>query len=122
MIDHLRQILAEAAQQIVPRHAALGRQRLDLVGTQRLREIVWRDRLVLAGANPGIGGVALATLLQLFHQVSEPAGDHAARGRAAEQSAQRSLQHVAKPTQTSASAPRTTASKGAAEAATRAGT
>src|SRR5690242_6655550 len=125
MIDHFRQVLAEAAQQVVPRHATLGGERLDLVGAQRLGEIVGCDRLVLSGANPGIGGVALATLLQLFHQVSEPAGDDAARGGAAEQPAQRSLQQVAKATgkATCKTTSKTAAaSKRAAGAATRAGT
>src|SRR5581483_247411 len=95
MIDHLRQILAEALEQIVARQAALRGDRIDLVGAERTCQIARRDRLVRALADPGIGGVALAALLQLLHEVAEPAGDHAARGSAAEQSAERTLEDVA---------------------------
>src|SRR6185437_10997284 len=43
MVDHLRQILAEAVEQVVARHAALGCQRIDLVGAERIGEIAGRD-------------------------------------------------------------------------------
>src|SRR5690349_17305301 len=36
MIDHLRQILAEALQQLVARHAALRRDLIELVSAERL--------------------------------------------------------------------------------------
>src|ERR1700732_3937080 len=52
MIDHLRQIAAEAVEQFVGRQAALRGQRIDLVGAQRLGEIAGGNRLVLALADP----------------------------------------------------------------------
>ncbi len=61
----------------------------DLVGAERAGEIARRNRLVRALADPGIGGVAMAALLQLLEQVAEPARDHAAGRGAAEQAAQR---------------------------------
>src|SRR5690242_14577976 len=70
----------------------------DLVGAERAGEIAWRDRLVGAVADPGIRGIAQAFLLQLVEQVAEPATQHAAGSAAREQSAQSTLEHVAKAT------------------------
>src|SRR2546421_9513802 len=98
MIDHLRQILAEAIEQLVARQSALRGQRIDLVGAERVGEIARCDRLVLAGPDPRIGFVALAALLQLLEHVAEPAADHAAGRTAREQAAKRTLQYVAKTT------------------------
>ena len=52
MVDHLRQILAEAVEQFVARHPALCRELVDLIGAERACEIAGRDRLVLAFADP----------------------------------------------------------------------
>src|SRR5437868_13073453 len=98
MIDHLRQILAEAIEQLVARQSALRGQRIDLVGAERVGEIARCDRLVLAGPDPRIGFVALAALLQLLEHVAEPAADHAAGRTAREQAAKRTFQYVAKTT------------------------
>src|SRR5258707_14360974 len=96
MVDRFGQLLAEAGEQIVARHAALRYQMTDLIGAQRAGEIARRDLLVRAGAHPGIGGIALAALLELLEQVTEPATDHASRGTAGQQAAQSALENVAK--------------------------
>src|SRR6266436_4591521 len=95
MIDHVGQILAEASQQFVARQACLGSDRIDLVGAERVGEIAGRNRLVLALADPRIGHLALAALLQLVEEVAEPAGKNAAGRAARQQAAEPALQHVA---------------------------
>src|SRR5258708_11246003 len=52
VVDHLRQILAEAVEQVVARHAALRCELVDLIGAQGAVEIAGRDRLVRAFADP----------------------------------------------------------------------
>jgi hypothetical protein len=52
MIDHVRQILAEAFQQFIARHPSLRGQRIDLVGAECAGEIAGRDLLVRAVADP----------------------------------------------------------------------
>src|SRR4051794_35244669 len=94
MIDHLRQILAETREQLVTRQAALGGQALDLVGAERIGEIAWCDRLVLALADPGIGSVAMTALLELVEEIAEPAAEHGAGRAAREQAAKAALQQV----------------------------
>ena len=95
MVDHVGQILAEALQQFVARQSALRRQMLDLVGAERVGEVARRDLLVGAVADPGIGRVALALLLELVEQVAEAAAEDAAGGAAREQSAEPALEQVA---------------------------
>src|SRR3954468_11449103 len=94
MIDHLRKILAEAGEQLVARQAALGGQALDLVGAERVGEIAGRDRLVLALADPGIGGLAVAALLKLVEEIAETAAEHAAGCATREQAAKAALEQV----------------------------
>src|SRR5262249_1273156 len=60
-------------------------------------EIVGIDLLVLAGADPGLGDVAVAGVLQLLEDVVETAGHDTAGRRPAEQAAEAALQDVAKP-------------------------
>src|SRR3954454_15442673 len=98
MVDHLRQILAEAREQLVTRQAALGGQALDLVGAERIGEIAWSDRLVLALADPGIGSIAMTAVLKLVEEIAEPAAEHAAGRAAREQAAKAALQQVAEAT------------------------
>src|SRR5689334_8164510 len=86
MVDHLRQILAEAVEQFIARQAALGGQTFDLVGAKCARKVAGRDRLVLALADPGIRGLAVASLLELVEEVAEPAAQHGS-GRAAREQA-----------------------------------
>src|ERR1700722_6711185 len=98
MVDHTGQMLAETVEQFVARQAALRHQTVDLIAAERTGEIARRDLLVGAGAPPGIGGVAMAALLELLEQVAEPAADHAAGGAAREQAAQPALENIAKTT------------------------
>ena len=81
MVDHFRQMLAQARQQLVAGQAGLRHQAVDLVGAKRVGEIVRRDLLVRAGAHPGTGGFAMAVLLKLFQEVAKAAADHAASRR-----------------------------------------
>src|ERR1700729_3235704 len=96
MVDHTGQMLAETVEQFVARQAALRHQTVDLIAAERTGEIARRDLLVGAGAHPGIGGVAMAALLELLEQVAEPAADHAAGSAAREQAAQPTLEEIAK--------------------------
>jgi hypothetical protein len=57
---------ADALEQIIARHAGLRHERIDLVRSEGAGQIVRRYRLVRSGANPRVGGVAMATLLKLF--------------------------------------------------------
>src|SRR3954470_3573098 len=94
MIDHLRQILAVAGEQLVARQAALGGQAFDLVGAERIGEIAGRDRLVFALADPGIRGLAVTALLKLVEEIAEPAAQHAAGRATREQAAEAALEEV----------------------------
>src|ERR1700733_10797738 len=96
MIDHLGQMLAETGEQFVARHAALRHQAVDLIGAERVGEIAGCDLLVRTRAHPGIGGVAMAAVLELLEQVAEAAADHAASRTARKQAAEAALEHVAK--------------------------
>ena len=62
------------------------RQRVDVVAADRLRQVAFRNVLVRPAADPGVGGLALAVLLELVEQAAEAAAQHAA-GRAAGQQA-----------------------------------
>src|SRR4029079_17563435 len=95
MIDDVGQVLAEALQQFVAREAALGGERLDLVGAQRVGEVAWRDLLVRPIADPRVGLIPEAVLLELFHEVAEAAAQDAAGCATREQSAQSALEQVA---------------------------
>ena len=88
-------ILAEALQQFVAGQSALRGERLDLVGAERVGEIAGRDLLVGTVADPGIGLIAMALLLELIQEVAEAAAQDAAGRAAREQPAQSALQHVA---------------------------
>src|SRR3954451_21770747 len=97
MIDHLRKILAEAQEELVTRQAALGGEALDLVGAERIGEIAWCDRLVIALAAPGIGSVAMTALLELVEEIAEAAAEHGGGRAAREQAAKAALQQVTEP-------------------------
>src|SRR5690348_7883569 len=95
VVDHLRQILAEAVEQFVARQAALGGQTLDLVGAEGARKVAGRDRLVLALADPGICSVAVAALLELVEEVAEAAAQHGSGRAAREQATEPALEQIA---------------------------
>ena len=65
MIDDVGQILAEAVQQFVAGQPALGGERRDLVGAERVGEVAGRDLLVGPVADPGVGLIAKPLLLEL---------------------------------------------------------
>src|SRR5262249_40830905 len=94
-VNQLRQLLAQALEQVVARQAGLRRQRVDLVRAERVPEIVRVDVLVLAGTDPGLGDVAVAGVLQLLEDIVEATGEHAAGGRATENAAKPALEDVA---------------------------
>src|SRR5260370_22838782 len=96
MIDHIRQMPAEAREQFVARQAALRRNGIDLIGAQGAGKVVRRNLLVRSRTHPRIGDLALAILLELPEQIAEPAADHASRGAACEQAAQSALEQIAK--------------------------
>jgi hypothetical protein len=98
MIDDVGQILAETLQQFVTGQAALGSQRLDLIGAERVGEVAGRDLLVGTVGDPGIGLVAESLLLELIQEVAEAAGKNAAGGAARQKAAQAALEHVAQST------------------------
>src|SRR4029077_8438856 len=77
LIDHLRQILTEAAEQFIARHPRLFDECVDPVGTERTPQIIGRYLLVGSGADPRIDGFALAALLELFAQIVQAATEHA---------------------------------------------
>ena len=77
LIDHLRQILAEAAEQFIARHSRLFDECANLVGTKRTPQIVGRYLLVGSGADPRIDGFTLSALLELLEQIVQAATKHA---------------------------------------------
>jgi hypothetical protein len=52
--DRAGQFVRKLRQQLIARHLELARQLIDRVGAERLVELIWSDRLVLSGADPGI--------------------------------------------------------------------
>ena len=97
LVDHLRQLLAHAVEQVVARHAEPPRHRVDVVATDRARQVAGRNLPVRPAADPGVGDVAQAVVLELLEQAAEPAAENAAGRRAAEQAAETALQQIAQP-------------------------
>src|SRR4029077_14990236 len=95
MIDDAWQILAQPIQQFLTRHGALRRQTLDLIGAECLGEITGRNLLVRSLANPRVGCLAMAALLEPLQEVAKSAADHAAGRAAGEQAAQSALEKIA---------------------------
>ena len=87
-------MIAQAREQFVTAYAGVLGKRLDRVASERVFEVARRNVLILTGTDPGFGNVAVATLLKLFHQVAETAGEHAAGGGAAEKTSQPAAQHI----------------------------
>src|SRR5262245_55845778 len=80
LIDHLRQILTEAAKQFVARHPCLLDEGVDLVRAERAAQIVGRYLLVGSGANPRIDGFTVSALLELFEQIVQATTKDGSRG------------------------------------------
>src|SRR5947209_12583866 len=96
MVDHLGQVPAQPRQQFLARQSALRGNRVDLIGAQRLGEIIGCNLLVRAGTDPGIGDLAMAVLLELLDQVTEAAAQDASGRAAGEQAPQSALEEIAK--------------------------
>src|SRR5271165_3361937 len=94
VIDDLRQVLAEPFQEFVAGEAELRGERVDLVGAQRRAEVLWGDRVVLAGTDPGFRDLAMAAVLELLEEVVEAAAQDRPGGPTGEQSAEPALEQV----------------------------
>src|SRR5262249_16929887 len=88
LIDQVRQILTQTSKQFVHAQAGLLAQRIERIAAERMRQILGRDVLIRAGADPGLRAAALSAVLQFFYDVPEAAAQHAARRGAAEHTAQ----------------------------------
>src|SRR5262245_20498759 len=84
----------KASDQIVHAQAGLLAQRLERVVPERIGQILGRDLLIRAGADPGLGDAAMSGVLQFFYDVAEAAAQHASGRRPAEQTAQSSGEEV----------------------------
>src|SRR5262249_34554666 len=83
LINQVRQILTQASKQLVPAQPGLLAQRVERIAAERIRQILGRDVLVRAGADPGLRDAAVSAVLQFFYDVPEAAAQHAARRGAA---------------------------------------
>src|SRR5215510_10804751 len=63
LINQVRQILTQASKQFVPAQAGLLAQRVERIAAERIRQILGRDVLVRAGADPGSRDAAMSAVL-----------------------------------------------------------
>src|SRR5262245_40993141 len=63
LINQVRQILTQAIKQFVPAQAGLLAQRVERIAAERIRQILGRDVLVRAGADPGSRDAAMSAVL-----------------------------------------------------------
>src|SRR5262245_42812718 len=63
LINQVRQILTQASEQFVPAQAGLLAQRVERIAAERIRQILGRDVLVRAGADPGSRDAAMSAVL-----------------------------------------------------------
>src|ERR1700730_16630264 len=63
LIDQVRQMLTEAGQQIVHAQAGLLTQCIERVAAERICQILRRDLLIRAGADPGLRGAPMSVVL-----------------------------------------------------------
>src|SRR6516165_10535237 len=94
LIDQVRQMLTKASQQLVHAQAGLLAQRIEGVAAERIRQILGRDLLVRAGADPGLRDATMSAVLQFFYDVAEAAAEHAASRGATEHTAQSAGEEV----------------------------
>src|SRR5215813_5084722 len=94
LINQVRQMLTQASEQIVHAQAGLLAQRIERIAAERIRQILGRDVLIRAGADPGLRDAAMSAVLQFFYDVPEAAAQHAARPSAAEHTAQSAGEEV----------------------------
>src|SRR5262249_34464830 len=60
LINQVRQILTQASKQLVPAQPGLLAQRVERIAAERMRQILGRDVLVRAGADPGLRDAAVS--------------------------------------------------------------
>src|SRR5437763_4457685 len=72
-VDHVGERLRELRQHVLAWHPGLLRQLVDRFRAERLMQLIRRDLLVGTAADPGIGHVAIAVLLELPQQPAEAA-------------------------------------------------
>ena len=72
-INHLGKVLSQKVRGLVGIDSKLGGERLDLLGPERLLDLIAGDRLVLVHAYPGSESVSLAGLREFVHQPLQPA-------------------------------------------------
>src|SRR5262249_26441438 len=94
LVNQIPQILTQASEQIVRAQAGLLAQRIERIAAERIRQILGRDLLVRAGADPGLRDAAMSAVLQFFYDVPEAAAQHAASRGAAEHTAQSAGEEV----------------------------
>src|SRR5262249_21206365 len=94
LINQLRQMLTKPGKQIVTVHAGLLTQGVQRLAPERFLQIVRRNLLVRAIADPGLRDMAVSALLESFDQVVEAAAQHGSGRGAAEQAAQSATELV----------------------------
>src|SRR6516162_5722913 len=94
LIDQVRQMLTEASQQLVHAQAGVLAQCIERVAAERIRQILGRDLLVRAGADPGLRDAPMSVVLEFFYDVAEAAAEHAASRSPTEHAAQSAGEEV----------------------------
>jgi hypothetical protein len=91
LINGLRKLLRQSRKDLLSRQTGLLRQSRQDVRPDRLLQLLWSDLLVRAGANPGLGNIALAILSEAVDQLTQAAAQQTAgilSAQAAQQPAQ----------------------------------
>jgi hypothetical protein len=63
LIDQVWQMLTKASEQIVHAQAGLLAQCVERIAAERIRQILGRDLLIRAGADPGLRDAAMSAVL-----------------------------------------------------------
>src|SRR5262245_60453026 len=87
-------MLTEASEQLVHAQSTLPTQRIERIAPERIRQILGRDVLIRAGADPRSRHLAMATVLEFLNDVPEATAQHVAGRGAAEQAAQSAGEEV----------------------------
>src|SRR5262245_11150768 len=95
LIDQLRQILTEAGEQLIHAQATLLAQCAQRIAPERTRQVLGRDLLVRASADPGLRDTAMPAFLQFLNDVGKTATQHASSCGTAQHTAQSAGEKVA---------------------------
>jgi len=63
LIDQVWQMLTQASEQIIHAQAGLLAQCVERIAPERIRQILGRDVLIRAGADPGLRDAAMSAVL-----------------------------------------------------------